>query len=72
MEHVKEIILMAAPMVAGFVTSILIPFLIKRIAVKKLENSIEDIKNLNEIKLINKKLDYIIDFLNEVKNGRKR
>lgn len=72
MDYIKEIIIMAAPIAAGFVTSILIPFLIKKIAVKKLENSIDEIKDLNEFKLIEKKLDYIIDFINELKRGRRK
>ena len=47
---VKEIIVWASPIVAGFITSVLIPFIIKKVAVKHLKEKIEEVSPTKEYK----------------------
>ena len=70
MDYIKEIIVMCAPLAAGFVTSIVIPFLIKRITVSRLEKKIDEVSESEQLKRINKRLDYIensIDIMRGIK-----
>lgn len=70
-EKIMEIITWAAPIAAGFVTSTVIPFLIKRIAVKKLEKKINDTYDNSNMKNIEKRLDSIDNQLLEMRGKRK-
>ena len=58
-EKIMEIIVYVAPLVAGFITSILIPFLIKRFSVKYLKKRIDEVNEGKELQEVNKKLDRI-------------
>lgn len=59
MEKLYDLVAFIAPLVAGFVTSVLIPFLIKRFAMKKFTDKIEEVNSGKEFKNINEKLDSI-------------
>lgn len=58
-EKIMEIIVYVAPLVSGFITSILIPFLIKRFSVKYLKKRIDEVNEGKELQEVNKKLDRI-------------
>ena len=49
-EQIIEIITYLAPIVAGFITSVIIPFLVKKVSVASLEKKINAIVNLNIIR----------------------
>ena len=66
-----EIVTWVAPIAAGFVTSTVIPFLIKRIAIKKLEKKIDDVANNTSMKEIEKRLNEINNQLLEMRGKRK-
>ena len=59
MEKIYDLVAFIAPLVAGFVTSVLIPFLIKRFTMKKFTDKIEEVNSGEEFKNINEKLDSI-------------
>ena len=59
MEKIYDLVVFIAPLIAGFVTSVIIPFLIKRFAMKKFTDKIEEVNNGKEFEVINKKLDSI-------------
>ena len=59
MEKIYDLVAFIAPLVAGFVTSVLIPFLIKRFTMKKFTDKIEEVNSGKEFKNINEKLDSI-------------
>ena len=40
-EKIMEIIIYVAPLAAGFITSVVIPFIIKRFSIKSLEKKIK-------------------------------
>lgn len=70
-EKIMEIIVYVAPLVAGFITSILIPFLIKRFSVKYLKKRIDEVNEGKELQEINKKLDRIEKEILEMRGKRK-
>ena len=70
MEQVKELIVYIAPIAAGFITSILIPFLIKKISLRSLEKKIEEVNEATELNEIKRKLDYIIKEISEMRGRR--
>lgn len=59
MEKIYDLIIFIAPIIAGFITSVLIPFLIKRFTMKKFKDKIEEVNSGKEFEAINKKLDSI-------------
>ena len=44
-ETIKEIIVWAAPIVAGFITSVLIPTIIEKIVMKRLQTKINEVNS---------------------------
>lgn len=70
-EKIMEIIVYVAPLVAGFITSILIPFLIKRFSVKYLKKRIDEVNEGKELQEVNKKLDRIEKEILEMRGKRK-
>lgn len=70
-DKIIQIVTWAAPIAAGFVTSTVIPFLIKRIAMKKLEKKIDDVANNTSMKEIEKRLNEINNQLLEMRGKRK-
>lgn len=70
-EKIMEIIVYVAPLVAGFITSILIPFIIKRFSVKYLKKRIDEVNEGKELQGINKKLDRIEKEILEMRGKRK-
>lgn len=70
-EEIKEIIVYVAPLVAGFITSILIPFIIKRYSIKSIEKKISEVNEAQEIKDINEKLSSIQKEILELRGKRK-
>lgn len=66
-----EIVTWVAPIAAGFVTSTVIPFLIKKIAMRKLEKKINEIGEMSNMKSIEKRLDDINNQLLEMRGKRK-
>lgn len=69
-EQIKEIVVYAAPLVAGFVTSIIIPIIIKKITVNKLEKKIDEINASEDYKTIQKELYELKKELYEIR-GKK-
>ena len=59
MEKIYDLLVFIAPLVAGFITSIIIPFLTKRFTIKKFTDKIEEVNSGKEFEIINKKLDSI-------------
>lgn len=71
MEIVKDLLVYLAPIIAGFITSILIPFLIKRVTMKSLQKKINDVSPTKEMKDIKEKLVSIEKELLELRGKRK-
>ena len=71
METLRTILIFVAPIAAGFITSVFIPFLIKRFALKKLEKKIEEVNEAKEFKEINKKLEYLITEIDLLRGKRR-
>lgn len=69
-EQIKEIVVYAAPLVAGFITSIVIPLIIKKATVKKLEKKIDEINASSDYKTIQKQLYELKKELYEIR-GKK-
>lgn len=55
-EQIIEIITYAAPLAAGFITSTLIPFLIKKATMRKLNNKIDEVNSGVQFEAIKKEL----------------
>lgn len=55
-EQIIELITYVAPLVAGFITSTLMPFLIKKATMKKLNNKIDEVNSGIQFELIKKEL----------------
>ena len=55
-EQIIEIITYLAPIVAGFITSVVIPFLVKKVSVASLEKKINAISEPEHYKRIEKEL----------------
>lgn len=55
-EKIMEIIVYVAPLVAGFITSVLIPFIIKKFSIKSLEKKINEVNEPNQLKEIKEEL----------------
>lgn len=70
-EKIMEIIVYIAPLVAGFVTSVLIPFIIKRFSIKSLEKRINEVNSGKEFQETNKRLDRIEKEILEMRGKRK-
>ena len=66
-----EIIIYVAPLAAGFITSVVIPFIIKRFSIKSLEKKINEVNSGKELEDINKKLDKIENEILEMRGKRK-
>lgn len=69
-EQIVELIQYVAPLVAGFVTSILIPFLIKRVSVKSLKDKIDEVNSGKQLEEINTKLTKIENEILEMRGKR--
>lgn len=70
-EKIMEIIIYVAPLAAGFITSVVIPFIIKRFSIKSLEKKINEVNSGKELEDINKKLDKIENEILEMMGKRK-
>ena len=70
-EKIMEIVAFAAPLVAGFITSILIPIAIKRIATKHLKKKIEEVNEAKQLKEIKEELTKIKCEILEMRGKRK-
>ena len=55
-EAVKEIIAYVAPLVAGFITSVLIPTIIEKVVMKRLQSKIDEVNSGAEFKELKKEL----------------
>lgn len=55
-ETIKEIIVWAAPIVAGFITSVLIPTIIEKVVMKRLQTKIDEVNSGTEFKEVKKEL----------------
>lgn len=55
-EKIYEIVVYVAPLVAGFITSVVIPFVIQRFTKKYLTKKIDEVNSGTQIEAINKKL----------------
>lgn len=55
-ETIKEIIVWAAPIVSGFITSVLIPTIIEKIVMKRLQTKINEVNSGAEFKEMKKEL----------------
>ena len=70
-EKIIEIINYVAPLVAGFITSILIPFIIKRFSIKSLEKKINEVNSGKQLENVNERLDRIEKEILEMRGKRK-
>lgn len=71
MEIFKEVVLYAAPIIAGLITSIVIPFSIKKFSTKSLQKKIDDVSMPIQIKDMQDKLDRIENELLEIRGKRR-
>ena len=55
-ETIKEIIVWAAPLVAGFITSVLIPTIIEKVIMKRLQTKINEVNSGAEFRELKKEL----------------
>lgn len=69
-DQIIELIQYIAPLAAGFVASILIPFLIKRVSVKRLKDKIDEINSGKQLEEINTKLTKIENEILEMRGKR--
>lgn len=70
-EQIKELLVMVAPLLAGFLTSIVIPIVIKNFSLKKLQIKIDEVNQGKQLKDINEKLDRIENDLLEMRGKKK-
>ena len=70
-EKIIEIVNYVAPLVAGFITSILIPFIIKRFSIKSLEKKINEVNSGKQLENVNERLDRIEKEILEMRGKRK-
>lgn len=70
-EKLIEIAVYVAPLVAGFITSIIIPFLIKRWSIKRLEKRIDEITPSKEFIEVKNELAEIKKEILEMRGKRK-
>lgn len=70
-EKIYEILIYVAPLVAGFITSIVIPFIIQRFSKKYLKKKIDEINEGKELKEIKKELADIKREILEMRGKRK-
>lgn len=71
LEQIKDLIVMIAPIVAGFITSIVIPIVIKNFSLKKLQTRIDEVNQGKQLKEINEKLDRIENDLLSIRGKKK-
>lgn len=71
METVKEIVTFAAPLVAGLLTSVVIPLMIKAKSIKRIQQKIDEVNEAEQLKNINKRLDEIEKNIYEMRGKRK-
>lgn len=70
-EQIFEIINYCAPLVAGFITSVIIPLIIKKFSVKSLQKKIDEVNEGKELKEIKKELYNIKKEILEMRGKRK-
>lgn len=70
-EKIMEIIVYCAPLVSGFITSIFIPFLIKKWSIRRLQKKIDEINSGKQLEDINKQLKEIHKEILEMRGKRK-
>ena len=70
-EKIIEIVSYIAPLAAGFITSILIPFIIKRFSIKSLEKKINEVNSGKQLENVNERLDRIEKEILEMRGKRK-
>lgn len=70
-EQIKELLVMVAPLLAGFLTSIVIPIVIKNFSLKKLQIKIDEVNQGKQLKDINEKLDRIENDLLTMRGKKK-
>ena len=70
-EKIIGIISYVAPLVAGFITSILIPFIIKRFTIKIIEKKINEVNSGKQLENMNERLDRIEKEILEMRGKRK-
>lgn len=70
-EKIYEIVVYVAPLVAGFITSVVIPFVIQRFTKKYLTKKIDEVNSGTQIEAINKKLARIEKELLEMRGKTK-
>lgn len=70
-EKIMEIAVYIAPLVAGFITSVAIPFLIKRWSIKRLEKRINEVTPAKEFNEVKKELAEIKKEILEMRGKRK-
>lgn len=70
-EQIVQYITALAPIVAGFITSVLIPLLIEKLSIKHLRKKIEEINEAKELHDIKHKLNAIENEILEMRGKRK-
>lgn len=70
-EKIMEIIVFAAPLVAGFITSILIPIITKKFVVNYLKKKIDEVNESEQIKDVKCELKEIKREILEMRGKRK-
>lgn len=70
-ENIKQFLAWAAPIVAGFITTVLIPAFIERTTVRRLQKKINEVNSGAEFKEVKKELKEIKKEILEMRGKRK-
>lgn len=70
-EEIMRIVVFAAPLVAGFITSVLIPVITKKIVVNYLKKKIDEVNESKQIKDVKCELNEIKREILEMRGKRK-
>lgn len=70
-EQIIQYVTALAPIVAGFITSVLIPLLVEKFSIKHLRKRIEEINEAQKLKEITHKLNAIENEILEMRGKRK-
>lgn len=70
-ETIKQILVAAAPIVAGFITSIIIPLSIKKVVLKRLQKRVDEVNSGTEFKELKKEVIEIKEMLLKIRGKRK-
>lgn len=70
-ETIKEFLVWVAPIAAGFITSILFPFIIKKVILKQLQKKVNEVNSGAEFEEVKKEIREVKEMLLKIRGKRK-